>query len=116
VIGGRVKASRYVGFLAMVVGILVVAGGAVLPLRLDRGDPGVGLRFRMDGCGPAIYAAVHHSESDCQRVARRRVAGTTTVGLLLAAVGLVMYAGGDSRRSRVEVAHRGVGHGGPAPG
>jgi len=109
------KASRYVGFMAMVVGVLLVACGAVLPLRLDRGG-GVGVRFRIDGCGPAVYAAVHHTESDCQRMARRRLAGTTAMGLVLGAVGLVMYAGGDSRRSRVEVAHRGVRPDRSAPG
>jgi len=99
------RTSKYVGFLTMLLGALLIACAAALPVSVDRGDPGViGVRFRVDGCGPAVYAAVRASDSQCQRTARRRLAVTTTIGLLMMAVGLVMFAGGDSgSRSRVDV-------------
>lgn len=88
----------------MLLGALLIACAAALPVGVDRGDPGVtGVRIGIDGCGPALHAAVRRSGSKCQQAARRRLALTTTAGLLLAVVGLVMFAGGDADRSRVEV-------------
>jgi hypothetical protein len=105
VIGGTLRTTKYVGFLAMVLGVLLMACAAALPVSVDRGDPGVaGVRFEVDGCGPALHAALRASESQCQQTARHRLAVTTTVGLLMVVGGLVMFAGGDDGRSRVEVA------------
>ncbi len=105
VIGGTLRTSKYVGFLAMLLGALLIACAAALPVSVDRGDPGVlQVRFRVDGCGPAVYAAVRESDSQCQQTARRRLEVTTTAGLLMMVVGLVMFAGGDPGRSRVDVA------------
>jgi len=98
-----VRTNKYVGFVAMVLGALLAVGAAAMPVSVGRSDSGAGVVFRADGCGPAVYAAIRHSESDCQRSARRRLLVTTTVGLLLAALGLVLFAGGDSRRSAVVV-------------
>lgn len=96
------RTSKYVGFLAMAIGALLMAGAAVLPVSVDRGGDGVlPFRFRVDGCGPAMYAAVRDSDSQCQRTAQRRLLVAATIGLLMAAVGLVMFAGGDDRGSRV---------------
>jgi len=90
----------------MVLGALLIACAAALPVSVDHGDPGVAqVRFRVDGCGPAVYAAVHRSESQCRYTARRRLELTTTAGLLMMVVGLVMFAGGEPSRSRVDVAN-----------
>ncbi|MDQ2826604.1 MAG: hypothetical protein M3Y04_06565 [Actinomycetota bacterium] len=82
-----------------------MACAAALPVSVDRGDPGIlGVHFRVDGCGPAVYAAVREADSQCQQTARRRLEVTTTAGLLMVVVGLVMFAGDDPGGSRVEVA------------
>ena len=98
-----VRTSKYVGFVAIVVGVLLMAGAAALPVSVGRSGTGPQVVFRADGCGPAIYAALHHFESDCQQTAKRRLLATTTVGLLMVVAGMVLFAGGDSRRSRVAV-------------
>lgn len=98
-----VRTSKYAGFVAMVLGALLMAGAAAMPVSVGRSESGPGVTFRADGCGPAVYAAVRLSESDCQRTARRRLMATTTVGLLVMALGMVLFAGGDSRRSAVAV-------------
>ena len=93
------------GFVSMVLGALLVACAAALPVTADRQDAGVvAVRFRMDGCGPAIRAALRDTDPACQDTARRRLLITTTTGLAMVVVGLVMFAGGDSRGSRVNVA------------
>lgn len=70
----------------MVIGGLLAVYAAVLPLGIDRVDDGPGVRLRVDGCGPAAYAAVRESDPKCRRAARRRLLATTTTGLLLLVV------------------------------
>lgn len=96
------KTSRYIGFLAMVLGALVMASAAALPVSADRaGTEVVDVRFRIDGCGPAISAFVRDSQPNCQEPAQRRLAVTTAGGVALMILGLVLFAGGDGRGSRI---------------
>ena len=108
-IGGHVRTSRYFGFLAMVLGALVIGCAAALPVTADlAGTEVVDARFRIDGCGPAISAFVRDSQPDCQAPAKRRLAVTTTGGVVAMLVGLVMLAGGDRRGSRIAAPAGGI--------
>lgn len=99
-----VRSSRYVGFVVLVLGCMLMVGAAALPVSVARSDGRAGVVFRADGCGPAGYAAIRHAESNCRVTAQQRLLVTTTAGLLFVVVGLVLFAGGDPRRSRVEIA------------
>ena len=108
--GGHLRTSKYVGFLAIGLGALLMVGAAVLPVspapqrlgpfRIDIGH---------DRCGPAGLVAVREEASDCRLAARTRVLTTTGIGLLIIAAGMALFAGGDERRgSRIVVSPRTV--------
>lgn len=103
--GVTLRASKYVGFLAISLGALLIVAAAVLPVSAmpERFGP-----FRVDlshdNCGPAGYVAFHQPNTDCGSAATRRLLATTPVGMLVLAAGMALFAGGDERRgSRVEV-------------
>lgn len=103
--GVPLRASKYVGFLAMGLGTLLIVGAAVLPVSPNSQRLGP---FRVDvggeNCGPAGYAAFHKPDTDCGHAAGRRLLSVTPVGLLVVALGMALFAGGDDPRgSRVEV-------------
>jgi len=55
-------------------------------------------------CGPAGYVAFRDTNSVCRSAAHRRLVTTTGVGLLVLALGMALFAGGDDRhRSMIDV-------------
>jgi hypothetical protein len=104
---GHLRRSKHVGFAAMCLGILLIVFPAVLPVSpaTQRFGP-FEVDIRGDNCGPAGYVAFRdHSNSICREAAHRRLLTTSGIGLLVVALGMAMYAGGDERPgSRVQVA------------
>jgi hypothetical protein len=103
---GHLRRSKHVGFAAICVGILLIIFPAVLPVSpaTQRLGP-FRVDVRGDSCGPAGYVAFRdESNSVCQEAAHRRLLITTGIGLLIIALGMALYAGGDDpRRSRILV-------------
>ncbi|MDQ3898057.1 MAG: hypothetical protein M3326_12600 [Actinomycetota bacterium] len=110
------RTSKYVGFLGIGLGALLVVGAAVLPISpsTERFGPfriGVGA----DNCGPAGVVAVRTPDTECGAAARRRLLSTSAVGLLVVALGMALFAGDDgSDHSRVDVRSRRVKRRSPA--
>jgi hypothetical protein len=103
--GSKLRRSKSAGFLAIGLGLLLIVAAAVLPVSpaTERFGP-----FRVNlgtaNCGPAGYVAFHIPQTECGNAAYRRLLSTTPVGLLIVALGMALFAGGDQRRgSRVEV-------------
>ena len=100
------RRSKHVGFVAIAVGILLIVFPAVLPVSpaTQRLGP-FRVDIRGDNCGPAGYVAVRdQSNSICREAAHRRLLTTSGIGLLVVALGMAMYAGGDERPgSRVQI-------------
>lgn len=105
------RVSKYVGFLVIALGLILIVGAAVLPVSpaTERFGP---FRFdlRGDTCGPAGYVATRDNANDvCRSAAHRRLVPTTGVGLLIVALGMALFAGPEERRgSMVEVPTRRV--------
>lgn len=99
------RRSKHVGFAAICLGILLIVAPAVLPVSpaTQRLGP-FRVDVRGDACGPAAYVAFRHEDSVCKDAAQRRLLTTTGVGLVMAAFGMALYAGGDDPRgSRIQV-------------
>ena len=99
------RRSKSIGFSAICLGIVLVIGAAVLPVSpaTQRFGP-FQVNVRGDNCGPAGYVAFRHANTECRTAAHRRLLTTTGVGLLVLALGMALFAGGDDRRrSMVEV-------------
>jgi hypothetical protein len=100
------RRSKNVGFAAICIGILLIVFPAVLPVSpaTQRLGP-FRVDIRGDNCGPAGYVAVREkSNSVCREASHRRLLVTTGIGLLIIALGMALYAGGDDPRgSRVQV-------------
>ncbi len=100
------RRSKHLGFAAICLGALLVIFPAVLPVSpaTQRLGP-FRVDIRGDSCGPAGYVAVRDASSSvCREAAQRRVLATTGIGLLVVALGMTLYAGGDDPRgSRVDV-------------
>ena len=99
------RTSKYVGFFAIGLGVLLVVGAAVLPVSpsTDRFGP---FRIAIGGenCGPAGVAAVEKAGTDCGTAARKRLLTTSAIGLLTIAFGMALFAGGDGTdHSRIDV-------------
>jgi hypothetical protein len=108
--GGNLRISKYVGFLGMGLGTLLIVGAAILPVSPASQRLGP---FRIDiqgeNCGPAALVAVDDPNTDCQLAARKRVVITTAVGLLVVAAGMALFVGSDGPRgSRIQVPTRTV--------
>jgi hypothetical protein len=106
--GGQLRTSKYVGFLLIGLGILLMVGAAVLPVSpaTQRLGP-FRVNIRDDSCGPAGRVAVRPNDSECRVAARTRLLSTTGFGLLIVAAGMALFAGGDEPRgSRVLVSPR----------
>jgi hypothetical protein len=103
---GHLRTSKNVGFAAICLGVLLIIFPAVLPVSPapERFGP-----FRVDlrgvTCGPAGYVAFREEAiPECRESAQKRLLASTGMGLLVMALGMALYAGGDSRRgSRVQV-------------
>jgi hypothetical protein len=99
------RASKYVGRLAIGLAVLLIVGAAVLPVGVSAQRFGP---FRIDvggnTCGPAGYVAFHQTGTECGQAAATRLQVSTPIGLLVLALGMAMFVGGDEpNRSRVEV-------------
>ena len=99
------RRSKSVGFSAICLGIVLMIGAALLPVSpaTQRFGP-FQVHVRGDNCGPAGYVAFRDTNSVCRASAHRRLVVTTGVGLLVLALGMALFAGGDDRRrSMVDV-------------
>ncbi len=106
VMEGHLRTSKYVGFLALGFGITLIMASAVLPVSpaSERFGP-FRVNVRGDSCGPAVVVAFDRAEnSECRTAAQHRLLATTAVGLMVVALGMALYAGGDERSgSRIKV-------------
>jgi hypothetical protein len=112
------RRSKSAGFLAIGLGFLIVIGAAVLPVSpaTERLGP-FHVNLRSDNCGPAGWVAFREPDTECGTTAYKRLLATTPIGLLVVALGMAMFAGGDERRgSRVDAPLRRVSSGSPARG
>lgn len=99
------RGTKYVGFLVIAFGVLLMVAAAVLPVSpaTQRLGP-FRVDIRSDNCGPAGYVAYRDTDSVCRDAAHRRLLATSAVGLLIVALGMAFFAGGDERRgSRIEL-------------
>jgi hypothetical protein len=105
------RTTKYLGFLTAALGALVIVVAAALPLSLSGQGPTVfHLGTGSDNCGPTAYAAYHHVDNGCMERARDRLLPTTTAGLGILVIGLVMMVGRDEPQgSRLAARRR---HGG----
>jgi hypothetical protein len=99
------RRSKYVGFLAIGVGAMIMVGAAILPVSPASTRYGP---FRVDiggdNCGPAGVVVTREVNDECRMAARKRLLSTAPVALLIVALGMVLFAGGDEpHRSRVVV-------------
>lgn len=101
---GHLRKSKYVGFFAICLGILFVVGAAVLPV--SPATEGFGpFRIDLDGgtCGPAGYVTFREASDVCKQAAHRRLLSSSGVGLLVLALGMALFTGGDHRRGSMVV-------------
>ncbi len=99
------RRSKYIGFTAICLGIALMVGAAVLPVSpaTQRFGP-FHVNVRADNCGPAGQVAFNDANIECRSAAQRRLLTTTGIGLLVLAMGMALFAGGDDRRrSMVQV-------------
>jgi hypothetical protein len=100
------RRGKYAGFLVLSLGALLIIGAAVMPVgpATERLGP-FHVDFSSDNCGPAVYVAFHRPDTECGTAAAKRLEASTPIGLLVLALGMAMFAGGDEGRgSRVQVA------------
>lgn len=101
--GGFLRRSKSVGFLVICLGILAIVGAGVLPVgpATQRFGP-LRVDFRSDNCGPAVFVAFKQGNSECTTAAKKRLVAASSVGLLVVAFGMALFAGGDEpHRSRI---------------
>ncbi len=104
--GVTLRRSKYVGFLAISVGLLLVVCAAVLPVSpaSERFGP-----FRIDvggnNCGPAGEVLAGDANGVCKSAAQKRMVAAGAVGLVVIALGMALFAGGDepAHASRIVV-------------
>jgi hypothetical protein len=101
-----VRRSKPVGFVVICLGFLAFIGAAVLPVSpaTQRLGP-FKVDIRGDNCGPAGYVLYDDLASDiCQEAAQRRLLATGAVGVLVVALGMALFAGGDAPHgSRIQL-------------
>lgn len=90
------RKSKNVGFAIICLGIVLMVGAAVLPVSpaTQRFGP-FRIDVRGDNCGPAGYVAFRDTNAACQQDAQRRLLVTTGIGVLVVALGMAVFAGGD---------------------
>ena len=99
------RTSKYVGYAAIGIGLIIIVGAALLPVSpaTERLGP-FRIDIRNDTCGPAGLIAVRKPNEVCGMAARRRLLATSAIGMMFIAVGMAFYAGGDDpHRSRIQV-------------
>lgn len=90
------RKSKNAGFAIICLGIVLMVGAAVLPVSpaTQRFGP-FRVDVRGDNCGPAGYVAFRDTNAACRQDAQRRLLVTTGIGVLVVALGMAMFAGGD---------------------
>ncbi len=90
------RKSKNVGFAIVCLGIVLMVGAAVLPISpaTQRFGP-FRVDIRGDNCGPAGYVAFRATNAACRQDAQRRLLVTTGIGVLIVALGMAIFAGGD---------------------
>lgn len=99
------RRSKYVGFLAIGIGVMIMVGAAVLPVSpaIHRYGP-FRIDIRGDNCGPAGLVVTRDTNDECRAAARKRLLSTTPIALLIIALGMALFAGADDAdHSRVVV-------------
>ncbi len=98
------RISKYVGFLGMGLGALLVVGGALLPVSTasERLGP-LKVDIGVDNCGPAGVVVVTSTNPECLSAARHRLLSTSALGLVVMATGMALFAGTDDDHSRIDV-------------
>ena len=98
------RTSKNVGFAIVCLGIVLMVCAAVLPISpaTQRFGP-FRVDIRGDNCGPAGYVAFGDANAACRQDAQRRLLVTTGIGLLIVALGMAIFAGGDDPGSRIRV-------------
>ena len=82
-----------------------MVGAAILPVSpaSQRLGP-FRIDIRGDNCGPAGVVVTREANDECRLAARKRLLSTTPVALLIIALGMALFAGGDEpHHSRVVV-------------
>jgi len=85
--------------------LLLIVGAAVLPVSqaTQRLGP-FRVNLRDDSCGPAVEVALTRPDTDCGHAAARRLVPTTCIGLMVLALGMALFAGGDAPHgTRIDV-------------
>lgn len=82
-----------------------MVGAAILPVSPASARYGpFRVDIRGDNCGPAGVVVTREANDECRAAARRRLLSTTPVALLVIALGMALFAGGDEpHHSRVVV-------------
>jgi hypothetical protein len=99
------RKSKAIGFLLISFGLLAMIGAAVLPVSpaTQRFGP-FKVDIRGDNCGPAGWVLYEEGNSVCKEAARKRLVSTAVAGLLVIALGMALFAGGDEpHRSRIQM-------------
>jgi hypothetical protein len=91
------RKSKAIGFLLISFGILAMIGAVVLPVSpaTQRLGP-FRVDIRGDNCGPAGYVIYEKGSTICKEAAQKRLIAVSAVGLLVVALGMAMFAGGDA--------------------
>jgi hypothetical protein len=91
------RRSKAIGFLLISFGILAIIGAAILPVSpaTQRLGP-FKVDIRGDNCGPAGYVVYEKGSTICKEAAQKRLMAVSAVGLLVVALGMALFAGGDA--------------------
>ena len=91
------RKSKAIGFLLISFGILAIIAAGILPVSpaTQRFGP-FRVDIRGDNCGPAGYVLYEEGRSTCKEAAQKRLLAVSTAGLLVVALGMAMFAGGDA--------------------
>ena len=90
------RKSKAIGFLLISLGVLAIIGAAILPVSpaTQRLGP-FRVDIRGDNCGPAGYVLYEEGSSICKEAAQKRLLAVSVAGLLVVALGMALFAGGD---------------------
>lgn len=99
------RRSKAIGFLLICLGVLAVVGAGVLPVSpaTQRLGP-FRVDIRGDNCGPAGVVLYKEGNAVCKEAAQKRLLAVSVVAVLVVALGMAMFAGGDEPHgSRVQL-------------
>ena len=98
------RKSKAVGFLLISFGILAIIAAGILPVSPATQRLAFRVDIRGDNCGPAGYVLYEDGSSICKEAAQKRLMAVSVAGLLVVALGMAMFAGGDAPHgSRIQM-------------